>query len=654
MAIGGSVAGAQHHPDAWFSGRLAGDAAGTTDAPTLYTASTANYNPGNNRWGDYSAVSLDPSDDMTMWTIQEHVSSTNSWGTRIAKLRAPGPAIPASASPRALTGQASVDVTLTGTTTGGRGFFDPGPGFNRPAVSAGCGVDVTAVTVDSPSQATLTLDTTAATNAPCDVTFTNPDGQSANSAVKLLERPPAATDDSGSVVHDSVLNGSSVLANDSDPDGDSLTAAKASDPAHGTVTVNANGTYTYTPAAGYIGPDSFTYTASDGTLQDTGTVSITVTATGNHAPVAVDDAYSVAQDTVLNGSSLLANDTDADGDTLTAAKATDPSHGTVTVNSDGTFTYTPAAGYVGPDSFTYTVSDGALQDTGTASITVTHVNHAPVATDDAFSVAQDATLSGTLLANDSDPDGDTLTAAKATDPGHGSVTVNADGTFTYMPAAGYVGPDSFTYTVSDGALQDTGAASITVTHVNHAPVAVDDAYSVAQDTTLNGTSLLVNDSDPDGDGLTATQASNPAHGSVTVNPDGTFTYAPAAGYTGPDAFTYTASDGALQDASVVSITVTALPDFSNPGTTPTPITKLTLKLKQLKKRHGKRRLRASGNAPDDASVRVVLYRAKKRVAGRTVTATDRRWRVVFRFKRHGRYRVVAKTGLQRVSAKKRI
>jgi VCBS repeat-containing protein len=562
MAIGGSVAGAQHHPDAWFSGRLAGDAAGTTDAPTLYTASTANYNPGNNRWGDYSAVSLDPSDDMTMWTIQEHVSSTNSWGTRIAKLRAPGPAIPASASPRALTGQASVDVTLTGTTTGGRGFFDPGPGFNRPAVSAGCGVDVTAVTVDSPSQATLTLDTTAATNAPCDVTFTNPDGQSANSAVKLLERPPAATDDSGSVVHDSVLNGSSVLANDSDPDGDSLTAAKASDPAHGTVTVNANGTYTYTPAAGYIGPDSFTYTASDGTLQDTGTVSITVTATGNHAPVAVDDAYSVAQDTVLNGSSLLANDTDADGDTLTAAKATDP--------------------------------------------------------------------------------------------GHGSVTVNADGTFTYMPAAGYVGPDSFTYTVSDGALQDTGAASITVTHVNHAPVAVDDAYSVAQDTTLNGTSLLVNDSDPDGDGLTATQASNPAHGSVTVNPDGTFTYAPAAGYTGPDAFTYTASDGALQDASVVSITVTALPDFSNPGTTPTPITKLTLKLKQLKKRHGKRRLRASGNAPDDASVRVVLYRAKKRVAGRTVTATDRRWRVVFRFKRHGRYRVVAKTGLQRVSAKKRI
>jgi VCBS repeat-containing protein len=580
MAIGGSVAGAARHADAWFSGRLSADTLGATDAPTLYTASPFAYNPpadtgSPRRWGDYSAVSLDPVDDMTMWTIQEYASATNTWATRIARLRAPGPAIPASVSPRPQTGQASASVTLTGTTTGGRGFFDPGPGFNRPGLTAGCGVDVTSVTVNSPSQASLMLDTTAATNAPCSLTFTNPDGQSATASVNLLERAPTAVDDTRSAAQDSVLNGSSVLANDSDPDGDALTAAKASDPSHGTVSVNANGTFTYTPAAGYTGPDSFTYTASDGTLQDTGTVSITVTAVTNHPPVAVDDAYSVPQDSVLNGSSVLANDSDPDGDALTAAKASDPSHGTVSVNANGTFTYTPAAGYTGPDSFTYTASDAALQDTGTVSITVTAVNHAPVTVGDAYSDAQDTVLSGTsVLANDSDPDGDPLTAAKASDPSHGAVTMNADGTFTYTPVAGYSGPDGFTYTASDGTLQTIGTVSIAVT-----PVA---------------------------------QQQQPP---ITQQP---------------------------------------LPDMSTPGAQQPQITKLTIRLKQLKKRHGKRRLQASGAGPAGAAVRVALRRNGKWIGLRTVKATNGRWRVVFRFKRRGRYRVVATSGQQRASANKRI
>src|SRR5204862_2572681 len=193
----GGLAGAAPHPGAWVPGGLPGQAAGATDVPTLDTASAFAYNPFGDtgsprRWGDYSAVSLDPDDDMTMWTVQEYTSATNTWGTRIARLRAPGPAIPTSVSPRPQTGQASASVTLTGTTTGGRGFFDPGTGFNRPDATAGCGVDVTAVTVTSPSQATLTLDTTAATNAPCSLTFTNPDGQSATASVNLPERPPAA------------------------------------------------------------------------------------------------------------------------------------------------------------------------------------------------------------------------------------------------------------------------------------------------------------------------------------------------------------------------------------------------------------------------------------------------------------------------------
>jgi VCBS repeat-containing protein len=164
---------------------------------------------------------------------------------------------------------------------------------------------------------------------------------------------------------------------------------------------------------------------------------------------------------------------------------------------------------------------------------------------------------------------------------------------------------------------------------------------------LSGSSVLANDSDPDGDALTAAKASDPSHGAVTMNADGTFTYMPTAGYSGPDAFTYTASDGKLHATATVAIAVT--PVMQAP-----PTTKLTLKLKQLKKRQGKRRLQASGAGPAGAVVRVALRRNGKWIGLHTVKVSNGRWRVVFRFKRHGRYRVVATSGQQRASANKRI
>ncbi len=216
----------------------------------------------------------------------------------------------------------------------------------------------------------------------------------------------------------------------------------------------------------------------------------------NRAPMAVDDAAAATEDTPFTSTvSLLANDTDPDGDTLTAVAGTfaTAQGGSVTINADGSYVYTPAANFSGADSFTYTVSDGkGGTDTGTVALTVTPANgppvavdHAQVAVDYVTMAVDDTPLTSTvsLLANDTDPDGDTLTAVAgtfATAQG-GSVTINADGSYVYTPAANFSGTDSFTYTVSDGkGGTDTGTVVLTVTPVNDAPVAVDDAATAVE------------------------------------------------------------------------------------------------------------------------------------------------------------------------------
>jgi hypothetical protein len=191
MAIGGSQAGATRHADAWYASRLPGDALGTTSAPTAYTATMSAYNPsgdpggtGGRRWGDYSLTRVDPTDNQTLWTIQEYTSATDTWGVRIAKLRAPGPATPAGTSAPVPVGTGGVHVTLTGTSTAGSGWYDPGAGFpQRLHVSVGCGVTVSSATFTSPTRLDLVVDATGATPGTCTVTTVNPDGQTSSAAV---------------------------------------------------------------------------------------------------------------------------------------------------------------------------------------------------------------------------------------------------------------------------------------------------------------------------------------------------------------------------------------------------------------------------------------------------------------------------------------
>ena len=185
---------------------------------------------------------------------------------------------------------------------------------------------------------------------------------------------PVAVDDNYSTDQDAPLTiaAPGVLNNDTDADGDSLTAAKVSDPANGTLTLNADGSFTYTPNAGFSGGDSFTYTADDcPSSSNVATVTITVNAAPNAAPVAVDDSYSTDVNTPLTVADpgVLTNDTDADLDLLTAVKVTDPAHGAVTLNAEGGFTYTPTTDYYGSDSFTYKANDGTT-DSNVATVTI--------------------------------------------------------------------------------------------------------------------------------------------------------------------------------------------------------------------------------------------------------------------------------------------
>ena len=214
----------------------------------------------------------------------------------------------------------------------------------------------------------------------------------------------------------------------------------------------------------------------------------------NIAPVAVDDSFIGDQDVVVTGNVLSNNgngaDSDPEGNALTVVAGTyATANGSVTILANGDFTYTPNAAYNGADSFAYTIDDGfGGNDTASVNLTVRPPNVAPVAQDDAFTGNQDANLTGDLLANngggaDSDPDGDPLSVVAGTyATTNGSVVITSSGSFTYTPNVGYVGADSFTYTLQDDrGGSDTGTANITLNAASQ-----NGIYGTSSNDTLNG------------------------------------------------------------------------------------------------------------------------------------------------------------------------
>ncbi len=443
-----------------------------------------------------------------------------------------------------------------------------------------------------------------------------------NDAPIAIDNTYTATEDVGFSFTQNVITDNTGAGVDSDPENDPISieggGASGTTSQGGTFCLQSDGVAVYSPgsafqslADGQTATDTFTYTITDGSLTDSAVVTIIVSGL-NDAPVATDNSYTVADNaTEITGNVISDNtgagtDSDPEGDPLsipaTALTVTTSQGVTLTLGTDGSFTYpldsntnvTLSATESITDSVTYTVTDGTLTDTATVTFTVQGDNDAPTATDNTYTVADNATqITGNIISDntgagsDSDPEGDPLsipaTALTITTSQGVTLTLGTDGSFTYpLDSTTNVTlsttesiTDSFTYTVTDGTLTDTATVTFTIQGDNDAPTATANAYTEDNTATqVTGNIITDNtgagtDSDPEGDSLsipaTALTVTTTQGVTLTLTTDGSFTYttdtAALATLSGTETFTdsfaYTVSDGSLTDTATVTITITA-------------------------------------------------------------------------------------------------
>jgi gliding motility-associated-like protein/uncharacterized repeat protein (TIGR01451 family) len=375
---------------------------------------------------------------------------------------------------------------------------------------------------------------------------------------------PIANDDTYAGEEDDAVSGDLSL-NDSDVDDTEWTFDVISDPSNGTVTINSDGTFTYTPDTDFFGTDSFIYQLCD-TSNTCDDAVVTITIDGlNDVPVAVDDVYTTNEETVLVAN-VADNDFDTDGSNPVWIIETDPLNGTVSLGVDGSFTYTPFDGFVGQDSFTYTMCDGEGDcDSATVIIDVINVDTTPIAGDDQAVVNEDSVLLYDVSTNDADADGDDLsfTIFDGIDATEGTLTMDENGVITYVPPTDFNGTVDFTYIACDPNNNcDTATVTIVVVPINDAPIGVDDVYTINQDTTLDN-DVSINDSDIDSSNLTITLDTDVTNGTLTLLPDGTFTYIPDLGFFGTDGFTYILCDAT--DCDTVQVIINVLEVIVDPS-----------------------------------------------------------------------------------------
>ncbi|MEP6872967.1 MAG: tandem-95 repeat protein [Burkholderiales bacterium] len=430
---------------------------------------------------------------------------------------------------------------------------------------------------------------------------------------------PVAVADVGAGLEDTPQSGN-VLTNDSDVDGDPLTVTQfvVNGVAHaagttavlagvGSLLINPDGSYTFTPVADYNGPVPVaTYTMTDGTALATAALALSVTPV-NDPPVAVADSSNGAEDTAQIGN-VLTNDSDVDGNVLAVSQfvVSGVAHaagttavlagvGSLVINANGTYTFTPVADYDGPVPVaTYTVTDGTASVTSTLTLGVTAVadvvNDTVAATEDTPITFNP--ISGLNESSGADNFEGTPVLTAVGTPAHGTVTFAANGAITYTPSANYSGPDSFSYTVTSGGVTETATISVNVAAVNDPPV---NTVPAGQTTAEDAAATIVGVSVADVDGAALTTTLTVAHGTLgvvtgggatiggngsgTVTISGTavqinaavasITYTPVADFNGSDPIGVATSDGITTANSSIALTVSAVADIVNDVVTAT-------------------------------------------------------------------------------------
>lgn len=430
------------------------------------------------------------------------------------------------------------------------------------------------LTVNNDGTVKYTNDGSANTSDTFKYTIKNSNGTVSNAGtvtitINPVSQSPVAGNDTATVAEGGNVN-ISIFANDTDADGtlDFTTVVITQQPSHGTLTNNNNGTFKYTHN-GSDTPltDTFKYTVKDnnGNVSNEATVTITITPV-NDPPVANNDSDTVAEGGNVT-TNVAGNDTDTDGtiNLTTIVITQQPTHGTLTVNTNGTVKYTHDGSETTTDTYKYTIKDngGATSNAATVTITITPVNDAPVANNDSATLSQGGIKKINLAGNDTDAEGalDLTSISITAAPSHGTLKVNGDGTVTYTHDGSATTSDTFKYKIKDvpGLFSNEAVVNITLTTGNTAPVANNDIASLA-----NGASTIINvtsnDADSDGtlDLTTLVITTPPTNGSVIVNGDGTITYTHNGSATTSDTFSYTIRDnlGLTSNIATVSITIT--------------------------------------------------------------------------------------------------
>ncbi|MCJ8328470.1 MAG: VCBS domain-containing protein, partial [Lentisphaeria bacterium] len=453
--------------------------------------------------------------------------------------------------------------------------------------------------------------------------------------------PPVAVDDTAGITEQTGTATTSVaftstvglLANDSDPDDSlSVTTTGTFTDSYGTFTITSAGAWSYslddnnatvdalTGTADTL-TETFAYVITDGSGgKDTANIIITIAGTDD-PPVAVDDTAGItelADNTAINSISmttatgLLANDSDPDDTlTVTSTGTFTGDYGTLFVNADGSYSYRLIntntlvnalnTGETLTDAFAYTITDGATTDVANVTIIINGVNDSPTAVDDTATVTElvdsiasnsiSMTTATGLLANDIDPEDNLSVTSTGTFTGdYGTLSVNSDGSYSYSLDntntlvnaldAGENLSDTFTYTITDGAISDTAQVKIIINGVNDSPVAVGDSSSVTElkDTTTGNTAtgtatLIANDSDPEGDAMTVTTTGTMTgtYGDLSIDGAGNYSYsldnsnstvnALDTGDAVTETFTYVLSDGnGNTDSATITITINGADD----------------------------------------------------------------------------------------------